>query len=239
MKRIVLGVLAFGLVAALALPASAQNQRKGQGLGKGQGRPGQGFGQGPGGMMMGMGRGGGAMLLANPGVQKELKLTDEQLGKAETWVRDQQGKTQERMQSLRDASAEERREAMAKYEAETKKAIAEILKPEQMKRFDQIHMQQMGIAAFMDETVVKALKITDDQREKVREIQMAMMTEMRESFQPGGGGDPQANMAKMNTLRKTTFDKAVALMTADQKAAWKDLIGEPYEVKFEPRRRID
>lgn len=236
MRGIVRVSLAMALVAIIAAPGWAQ-QRKGQG---------QGRGQGPGGFGMG-GRGGGAMLLANPGVQKELKLTEEQTGKVQTFSREQQESMRDRFSGLRDASAEERREIMAKWEAETKKSIAAILKPEQVKRFEQIQLQNSGIAAFSDEKVVAALKLTDDQKAKMGDLTTTMMTEMRElGGGPGGGGggggggfNPEA-MQKRTELTKATFGKAVALLTDDQKAAWKELVGEPYEVKFEaPRRRVD
>jgi hypothetical protein len=42
-------------------------------------------------------------------------------------------------------------------------------------------------------------------------------------------------MQKMTALRKERLDKALATLTDDQKKTWKELTGEPYEVKFEPR----
>jgi len=245
MRRILQGFVVAGLVAVLVAPAMAQQgkgQRKGQGQGQGQ-RKGQGGGFGQGGGMM-MGGGAPMQILANSGVQKELKLTDEQVGKVTTAAREQMTQMRDRMQALQDATPEERRTAMTKYQAETLKTISDILKPEQMKRFDQIRYQTMYAAAFEDEKVASTLKITDDQKTKIRELQTAMAQEMRDSFQGGaggGGGDREAMMAKMTSMRKANFDKALALLTSEQKAAWKDLIGEPFDYKPEipGPRRID
>ena len=79
--------LVLGVAALLAAPALAQRQR-------GQGGQDGGFG-------------GPAMLLRNEGVQKELKLTDEQKEKVKTFATAQQekareaGRDQEKQQAVR------------------------------------------------------------------------------------------------------------------------------------------
>jgi len=42
-------------------------------------------------------------------------------------------------------------------------------------------------------------------------------------------------MQKLAQLRKQGMDKITALLTEDQKKSWKDLIGDPFEVRFERR----
>jgi hypothetical protein len=43
-------------------------------------------------------------------------------------------------------------------------------------------------------------------------------------------------MKRVAALRKETMETATAVLTDDQKKAWKDLTGEPFEVKREPPR---
>jgi hypothetical protein len=38
---------------------------------------------------------------------------------------------------------------------------------------------------------------------------------------------------KAATLGKESMDKALAVLSADQKQAWKDLTGEPFDVQFQ------
>src|SRR5262245_29501909 len=130
MRRIskVLGVVALAVVFIGA--AGAQERQKGRGGRGGFGRG--GFGRG--------GFGGVGMLILNEGVQKELKLDTNQVEKAQALVKQVGEKHQGEFPS-RDASPEERRE---KFQAvgkaiseETHKGLAEILKPEQMKRLNQ------------------------------------------------------------------------------------------------------
>ena len=42
-------------------------------------------------------------------------------------------------------------------------------------------------------------------------------------------------MAKIAELRKATLAKVEAKLTDEQKTTWKELLGAPFEIKFEPR----
>ncbi len=48
-------------------------------------------------------------------------------------------------------------------------------------------------------------------------------------------GDREAVMKKMAELRKETLAKVAAKLNDEQQKTWKELIGAPFEVKFEPR----
>lgn len=114
------------------------------------------------------------------------------------------------------------------------KALGEVLKPEQVKRLKQIELQQRGSRAFVDEEVQKALKLTDEQKEKIKGIAEESGKQMRELF-GGGQGNREEAFKKMQSLRKETNDKVQAVLSDDQKKAWKELTGEPFEVRFGPR----
>src|SRR5579864_22936 len=111
--------------------------------------------QRPGGGMMGMG--GGAQLLSNTGVQKELKLDSAQTEKVAKYVEETMAKRREQFQKIQDLPQEERGEKMQELRrtanVETQKALRDLLKPEQIKRFNQIELQQRGIMAFSDPAV--------------------------------------------------------------------------------------
>src|SRR5947207_1411905 len=70
-----------------------------------------------------------------------------------------------------------------------------------------------GLAMLLaNESVQKELKLTDDQAAQ---------------------GNREEAMKKLRALRKETLDKALAVLSDDEKKAWKDLTGEAFEV---PRR---
>jgi hypothetical protein len=206
-------VLTLGALALLASPAWAQ--------GRG------GFG-GPG-------------FLMAPNVQKDLKLSDEQIGKVQGVLREVNEKHADERTAIRELPQEERpakQIALSKtITEEVKTALA--LSADQSKRFDQIALQARGFQAFMDPTVIEKLKVTDEQKSKIREI--------AEASRAGGGGfanlkdaseeERAAAFKKMAETRKENMAKVTALLTDDQKKAWKDLTGEPIEIPFGPPRR--
>lgn len=195
--------------------------------------------QGPGGRMGGM-MGGGINLLSNKSVQKELKMTDEQIEKADKAVTEMREKMMAKMGDLRDLEPAERQEkmqsVMKEMGTESKKITDELLKPEQAKRLDQISLQSRGASALADPELQTKLKMTDEQKEKVQNLNedtMAQMRDLRQEMQD----DPEGTRKKIQDLQKETNAKAMALMTDDQKAMWKDMTGEPFTIVMEPRRR--
>ncbi len=187
------------------------------------------------------GQGGGLNLLTNKSVQKELKLTDEQIEKATKASVELTEKFAERRAELRDMEPAERQEKSAAMNneigVESKKAMEVILKPEQTKRFDQIALQAQGYRAFnMPQTQTK-LKLTDEQKTKIKEMADEAQAQMREIFQSAqNGGDRAEMMKKMTELNKTMNEKGASMLTDDQKKSWKDMTGEPFTVVQEPRR---
>src|SRR6266852_6095702 len=128
MRSISKVVMVLGVAVLLAVPALAQQRQQGQ-----QGRGGQGFG---GGLIAG--------LIENVGVQQELKLDNEQVEKAKAAVDNVREKHSADRAKLQDLSQEERREKSRAINqavsAETMKALEDVLKPEQFKRFKQIEL---------------------------------------------------------------------------------------------------
>ena len=216
MRTILKLAAAFGLAVCLS-PSTASAQG----------------GRGMGGAPNGLG------LLTNKSVQKELKLTDDQIDKATKAATEQGDKRREKsqdFQGLEPAEQMEKRQALSKELAvEAKKITDDLLKPEQSKRLGQIVLQNQGIGAYMNPEIQTKLKMTDEQKNKLKDIgdeSGKQMTELRELFQ----SDREAAMKKMTDIRKETTDKATAVLTADQKASWKEMTGEPFTLVQEPRR---
>jgi hypothetical protein len=202
----------LGLAALLASPALAQ-------------RPGGGF--------RGLDLAG---LIGNKSVQEEVKLEKEQIDKATEALRAVNEKFQEDRRKLFNpqTSAEERAEITKKIADATAAAVKDIIKEDQMKRIKQIQLQQRGLRAFEDAEVVKTVKITDDQAKDIKAISDEVSKERAALFpmgqRPAEGA--QEKMAKINTEAK---EKVVKMFSADQKKAWEELTGKPFEIKFEPR----
>jgi hypothetical protein len=190
----------------------------------------QGFGR--------FGGGGGAMLLSNKGVQQELKLNAEQQKKVEALAEVLREKMTGLREKLQDVPQEERfakmAELMRPINDEMKKSLGEIVSPAQLTRFNQITLQQRFAQAFGDPEVAGKLKLTEDQKTKIQGIAQGANEQRREIMQ-GFQDDREGTMKKLTDLNKDLMSKSTALLSADQKAIWKDMVGEPFEVRFEPR----
>jgi hypothetical protein len=208
-------LVGLSLVALVAGPAAAQGQGRG-----------------------GFGMGGLSMLLGNASVQKELKLNDDQTTKAKETAEKIGAEAQEKRSGLGDLSPEERREKMTAINRElneaTLKAVGEYLKPEQITRLKQISYQQRGIQAFSDPEVAKKLNLTEGQKSEIQGIaqeSFAKMGEIRQEHQD----DREGMMKAMTAFRKEILAKVEGKLNEEQQKAWKELIGSPFEVKYEPR----
>jgi Spy/CpxP family protein refolding chaperone len=228
MRSVLKTLLVLSLAGLLADPALAQ---------RGQGRGGRG------------GFGGPDALALNPSVQKELNLSEDQIQKIKDVTQSIRDKHKDESDAVRNLQGDERREKnqelRKKISDETNQALAGILKPEQSKRLKEITLQQRSAQAFNDPEVQKGLNLTDDQKDKIKTINEDAAKDMRELFPQGGrqgaggGGqapDPSAfkeRMTKVAALRKETMDKITSVLTEDQKKTWKEMTGQPFEVKYE------
>jgi hypothetical protein len=222
MRTLCRAVLALGVLALVVHLAPAQ-----------QGR-GRGFGGG--------GVGG---LLNMKEVQKELNLSDDQVEKAKKVATDVQMKHRDDFQALRDVPMEERfakmQELGQKVTDETFKELGDTLKPEQTKRLKQLLLQQQangmfgGPRVFMTPPVEKALNLTDKQKDDLKTMAEDYQKEMREMFQPGGGGFNEETRKKMDELRKDAMGKALKVLDDKQKKEWEEMVGAPF--KFPPPMR--
>ncbi len=193
------------------------------------------------------GRASAQSLLSNRSVHDELKVTAEQARKLDALDREMMAETRERARKLRELSPEERRKALEERRkiaqenagqmwGDMHRKIAEILSPEQIKRYDQITVQQIGFAAFRHVPLVRErLKLTEDQVAKLLEVEgeLAQMAASRTVIQQKVLEDPEGMKKKSDEANKQAIAKVVAIMTDEQKKTWADLTGAPFQVKRE------
>ena len=187
-------------------------------------RPGMGRGMmGPGGGIVG--------LLRLEQVQKELNLSDEQKEK----IKDLAKEMRPPRRSEGEAPSPEERQAMME---KTQKKLAEILKPEQLQRFKEIRLQAMGPAALGNPEVVKTLGITDNQR-KLKTLRDDFNEKRREThrFDSGSLREEQTakmaeNQKKMRQMEKELMEKALAVLTPEQREKFDKLQGKKIDLDF-------
>jgi Spy/CpxP family protein refolding chaperone len=222
--RKILGISVLaGLLALLVATAQAQ-------------RPGR-FGGG------GFGFGGPGALLNNKSVQEELKITDEQKTKIQEIAKETREKREAIIGKVDFKDQESRAKAKEAFEQNkdklmeigqaSEKAMLAVLDDGQKKRFKQIETQFGGLASFQNEEVVKALNLTDEQKEKIKVIAEDVTKDVTDLFKEFSKENRQENQKKIVQLRKEGMEKAVAVLNDAQKAKWKELTGDPFEVRLE------
>jgi hypothetical protein len=170
-------------------------------------------------------------ILSNKKVQEELKLTPEQVDKGKEAIDKVIEKNKDLFDEKKaaDLKPEERAEKMQAVHAELKKALEEVMKPEQVKRLYQIHLQMEGIvkSAAMDPDVQKALKLNDNQKKQLKSMAESLDKAMKQAGEGAGGA--QAAERMIRTMRMQQQQMANTLLTAEQKDAWKELVGAPFD----------
>jgi Spy/CpxP family protein refolding chaperone len=207
MRRLTTTVLAAALAALLVSTAFAQ----------------------PGGLFGGGGFTSPAQLIANKGVQEELKLTDEQKAKATKIGEELRGKAQEVFQNAAGDFDKVRTE-MQKLNDAAAKTVNAMLKPEQAKRLKEIELQVASINALTREDIQKELKLTDKQKNEISQT----LKEIQKDIQDLGPPDFQDQEAmkkrndKIQTLRKDNLAKVVKTFSAEQQKAWTEMLGKSF-----------
>jgi hypothetical protein len=119
------------------------------------------------------------------------------------------------------------------------KALESVLKPEQVKRLKEISLQQRGARALADPKIQTALKITDDQKEKIKTIQedarkeIAALNPRGNGGAGGGGRGNRGGGEARQKLNAETMKKLVEVLSPDQRKTWTAMVGEPFELKRE------
>jgi len=110
-------------------------------------------------------------------------------------------------------------------QAKLEKDIKAILTETQFARLKEIALQQEGPMALAKEDVAAKIGLSDEQKEKIQDI----LESGRESMprpEPGERPDFQA----MESARKKIGDEVLAVLTTDQKAKWKAMLGKEFKL---------
>jgi len=183
------------------------------------------------------------LVISNKALQEEIKVTDAQREKFKD-VAEKQKKANEAgrggfgkggFDKEKLAERQKEREAL---NAEIKKVAEETLTADQKKRLKQIDRQALGMRAFTNEEVATELKLSDEQKSKIKGIVDEYNKDAAGLGGRGGFGNKGGNVdkeklaenqAKREKLRKAAQADIDEVLTADQKKQWKDMTGEPFD----------
>jgi Spy/CpxP family protein refolding chaperone len=164
-------------------------------------------------------------------VRDEIKLTDEQARGVVPLM-----KKWATMPLEADLSVEEEQKKHQAAAREFDKAVVDLLKPEQVKRLRELRLQHLdqtsGFHALLTEAAVtESLKITDAQRAKLVDLVQAEKEELKKAFV---SGEAFTVIEKaVAGIEQETRDKLRKVLTAEQQAALRKQLGEPFPGKIE------
>lgn len=219
--------LAAASLAALVCVAFVAESAQAQGGGRGRGGFGRRFG-----------RTTHQIELAGlPEVQAELNLTDEQ----KTKVADLSDEFNEERRGQGfggGGGGAEGRAERAKLNADYAAKLNEALDEVQQKRIQEVYVQVNGAAVLMDEPMVTALKITDEQQASLETALDDQRQAMRDAFQDMQDLSDEERTAKMDEINKARDEALLAVLTDEQKTEFEALKGEKLEIDMSQLRQF-
>jgi hypothetical protein len=164
------------------------------------------------------------ILLRQKSVQEELKCSPDVVKKVMEFT----DKEYEKAQKALKLKKKERRKKFAELGKANREFLKNNLKPEQDKRLTQIMMQFTGLMQLRRPPIIKLLKLTNAQQEKIKELQEKARKILAKLLSEK---DREGLSAKFEKLRQKAREEVLALMTDDQKAKIRVLVGEPFKGK--------
>jgi Spy/CpxP family protein refolding chaperone len=222
-RRVMLPATALVLGAALVAAAAAQAAEG----------PRRGFGGGGRGSLLG--------LLRLEQVQKELKLSEEQMAKVKGIVEKLGAEMKEQYAALGEIEDREKRRAKMtelsdQLDAKTREELRGVLEREQVMRLYQIRMQVRAVVdSLANRFVADRLKLTDEQKNKLAEIgkeTQAKQSEIYGTMRDASEEQRTEAFQKLRKIRADADEKALGVLTAEQKEAFEKMKGEKIELQM-------
>jgi Spy/CpxP family protein refolding chaperone len=256
---VAVSVLFISVADIIAQPAAgSDNEGRGRGRGMRTTAGANNFGG------FGFGFGGGVgigSLLQNDNAKKHLNLTDDQVEKLQKIASEQRntfprlprataaGNNNERPAPPSSDDLKKFNEELEKFQTETKKKVNEVLTPEQQTKFKALPFQMAGglDAQFINARTFEFLELSGDQKDKFKKLDEENQTALRGLFTRPSAGETRLTREeiqkqreevaqKREALTKSYREKALALLTPEQKATAEKLTKEAKELKLQPQR---
>ncbi len=192
---------------------------------------------------LGMMRGSFLGLLRMQPVEKELKLSEDQIGKVNE-VAEKLGK--EMMEQFADLrEIEDRQEQRAKmielgdqFDGKAHEQVREILSEDQMRRLYQIRLQVRGaVYGLNNRWIADRLELTDEQKQKAAELDKATQDKIFDAFGSFRDLSQEQRREKMGEVREKigkirseADEQALRILTAEQREALEKMKGEILEL---------
>ena len=167
------------------------------------------------------------ILLSNRQVQDGLALDVAQRSQLESITRDFDRRRFDSLHNFSRLSLPERRSRFLELARANEQVVRTALTQSQRQRLEQITLQLEGPNAFSKSEVIARLRLTDEQRRAIRQIEMEAIASSWDSRNAEHDRPPPGNFRQ--TVLQPAMEKALRVLTPEQLTEWKKLIGEPFK----------
>jgi hypothetical protein len=181
------------------------------------------------------------LLLEQPSVQQELRVTPEQVQKAQQLA----AAHRQQLQGLGSLPREDAARKVLEIQQSAERDLQALLSPGQLQRLKEIGLQQLGPMALSRPDVAEAVGLTAEQKQQIRSLQEQFARTALQSAQGlqslRGGGRPrlrelkstigavQDNLARIEAAKRDTDARILALLTSEQRQKWEQAKGAPFQ----------
>jgi predicted nucleic acid-binding Zn ribbon protein len=169
------------------------------------------------------------ILLSDHRIQDDLELTDPQRKQIEAIDQHFSQRRRDALENFARLTLAQRRQRFLELARTNDQSMRAILTVGQLKRLDQVALQLQGPGAFGQSEVIASLRLTDAQRQAIRQIEDEAFAAQWGRHHSGGRPSASSREATM----RATMEKTLALLTPAQLASWKELIGGPLQDVYE------
>jgi hypothetical protein len=163
------------------------------------------------------------VLLMNKDVQKDLRLTEEQVQKVNDI-------TKKQMDVIKDIPpGKDGFKKIQEVLESSKKELDGILSKEQAARLQQLILQAKGPAAFFDPVVLRELKIEPDQQGKLVKTVAEAMGKQFKVIIESKDLKPDEIQKKFAAMNREVVGDIVKQLTAEQQTKWKEMTGRAFD----------
>ncbi|HVJ82905.1 MAG TPA: serine/threonine-protein kinase [Planctomycetia bacterium] len=167
------------------------------------------------------------LLVTESAVQNDLKLTSEQIDGLTALREAVEHEKRDAFKLTFDPSDAARAAAARKLAAERKRQLVGALGEIPGRRLKQIALQQRGLSAFAEPEIAAALRLTAEQKLRIRELLDNLRRDRKEALT--SIRDPGEADGKANRYLEDARDRLFGLLTAQQATDWSVLVGKPFK----------
>jgi hypothetical protein len=162
-----------------------------------------------------------APLATKPDVADELQLTEKQIERARALVDNLFRPSERTVREFEQLALDEKREKLRQLGRQSQTTLGEILTPAQAVRLNQLALQQRGARAFRDAEIIEKLRLTKEQRARIRN--WSEEGQLIRQWLP----DKERRARSAALVDRITRE----LLSQDQHSEWRRLVGEPFNFR--------